>query len=50
MTTEMTLRSMPRKFGGPLSWGICRQDVRNRLPHGDLVVFFSFRKFKETGD
>lgn len=39
-----------RKFGGQPSWGICRQDVRNRLRRGDLVVFFSFRKFKETGD
>ncbi|MBZ5694715.1 MAG: hypothetical protein LAN36_05075 [Acidobacteriia bacterium] len=39
-----------RKFRGQLSWGICRQDVRNRLRPGDIVVFFSFRKFKETGD
>lgn len=39
-----------RKFGGQLSWGICRQDVRNRLRPGDIVVFFSFRRFKETGD
>lgn len=39
-----------RKFGGQLSWGICRQDVRNTLRPGDIVVFFSFRKFKETGD
>lgn len=39
-----------RKFGGQLSWGICRQDVRNRLRCGDIVVFFSFRKFKGTGD
>jgi hypothetical protein len=39
-----------RKFGGQLSWGICRQDVRNRLRRGDIVVFFSFRNFKETGD
>lgn len=39
-----------RKFGGHLSWGICRQDVRNRLRRGDIVAFFSFRKFKETGD
>ena len=38
-----------RKFGGQLSWGICRQDVRNKLCPGDIVVFFSFRKFKETG-
>jgi hypothetical protein len=39
-----------RKFAGQLSWGICRQDVRNRLCPGDVVVFFSFRKFSETGD
>lgn len=39
-----------RKFGGQLSWGICRQDVRNRLRPGDIVVFFSFRKFEGTGD
>jgi hypothetical protein len=39
-----------RKFGGQLSWGICRQDVRNRLRCGDIVVFFSFRKFRESGD
>ena len=39
-----------RKFGGQVSWGICRQDVRNRLRRGDIVVFFSFRKFKDTGD
>jgi len=39
-----------RKFGGQISWGICRQDVRNKLRPGDMVVFFSFRKFKETGD
>src|SRR5579862_7511736 len=38
------------RFGGQLSWGICRQDVRNRLDSGDMVVFFSFRKFKRTGD
>ncbi len=38
-----------RKFGGQLSWGICRQDVRNCLRPGDIVVFFSFRKFKEAG-
>jgi hypothetical protein len=38
------------KFGGQLSWGVCRQDVRNRLSSGDIVVFFSFRKFAERGD
>lgn len=39
-----------RTLGGQLSWGICRQDVRNGLLTGDSVVFFSFRKFKTTGD
>jgi len=39
-----------KTFGGQLSWGVCRQDVRNRLSPGDIVVFFSFRKFDETGD
>jgi hypothetical protein len=39
-----------RKFGSQVSWGICRQDVRNRLRPGDIVVFFSFHKFDETGD
>ena len=39
-----------REFGGQLSWGVCRQDVRNNLRRGDIVVFFSFRRFKETGD
>lgn len=39
-----------RKFRGQLSWGICRQDVRNGLRPGDIVVFFSFKKFKDTGD
>lgn len=39
-----------RKFGGQLSWGVCRQDVRNNLRSDDVVVFFSFRKFEETGD
>lgn len=39
-----------RKFGGQLSWGVCRQDVRNRLSTGDVVVFFSYLKFEDTGD
>ena len=33
-----------RYFGGQLTWGICRQQIRNRLAPGDVVVFFSFRK------
>lgn len=39
-----------KKFKCQLSWGICRQDVRNSLRPGDIVVFFSFRKFEDTGD
>jgi hypothetical protein len=27
--------------GGVLSWGVCRQDVRNKLNRGDLVLFFA---------
>jgi len=39
-----------RKFHGQLSWGICRQDVRNRLSSDDVVVFFSCHKHKKTED
>lgn len=39
-----------RKFGGQLSWGVCRQDVRNPIRTGDIVVFFSYLKFEDTGD
>src|ERR1700733_1304206 len=39
-----------RRFGGRLTWGICRQDVRNQLSPNDIVVFFSFRRVEETGD
>src|SRR4029077_18124469 len=38
------------KFGGQLSWGVCRQDVRNKLCPDDILGFFSFRKFVDTGD
>ncbi len=27
--------------GGPLTWGVCRQDVRNAILPGDIVVFFA---------
>ncbi len=27
--------------GGPVTWGVCRADVRNELEVGDLVVFFA---------
>ena len=32
-----------RYFRGQLTWGICRQHIRNRIQTGDIVVFFSFR-------
>ena len=27
---------------GPLTWGVCRQDIRNSIKVGSIVVFFSF--------
>lgn len=30
------------KQGGPLTWGICRQEVRHSIPVGSIVAFFSF--------
>lgn len=37
-------------MGGPLTWGVCRQDARNQLNESDVVVFFSYLKFEDTGD
>src|SRR5581483_156914 len=31
-----------RQCGGRLTWGVCRQDLRNRIREGSIVVFFSF--------
>lgn len=28
--------------GGPLTWGVCRQQVRNSIEIGGIVVFFSY--------
>ena len=28
--------------GGLLTWGVCRQEVRNSIPKGSVAVFFSF--------
>ncbi len=28
--------------GGLLTWGVCRQDVRNAIKRGSIVVFFSY--------
>jgi len=39
-----------RKHGGNLTWGVCRQQVRNRLEAGDVVVFFSFREIEDGGE
>lgn len=30
------------RHGGPLTWGVCRQDLRNAIPAGSIVAFFSF--------
>ena len=38
-----------KEFEGPLSWGVCRQDVRNRLRSGDMLVFFSYLKCADNG-
>lgn len=36
-----------RRSGFNLTWGICRQQVRNRLQPGGIVVFFSVRRRSE---
>ena len=28
--------------GGPLTWGVCRADLRNKISKSSIVVFFSF--------
>jgi hypothetical protein len=35
---------MSRRRGGPLTWGVCRQDVRTAIRAGSIVVFFSYSK------
>src|SRR4051812_4357772 len=30
-----------RRLSGPLTWGVCRPDVRNALRVGDGVVYFA---------
>jgi hypothetical protein len=34
------------KFGGPVSWGVCRRDVRRIAQPGDVVLFFSIQAEK----
>jgi hypothetical protein len=33
-------------YGGPLSWGVCRGDVRNAIQPSDIVLFFSFQELE----
>jgi hypothetical protein len=33
-----------RRYGGPLTWGVCRPDVRSTIQTGSIVVFL-----KKTG-
>ncbi|MGB8259025.1 MAG: hypothetical protein WCE75_01680 [Terracidiphilus sp.] len=35
--------------GGPLTWGVCRQDLRNAIEKDSIVVFFSFTS-RPNGD
>lgn len=36
------------RHGGRLTWGICRQQVRNKIQRGDIVVFFAFTRNRPT--
>lgn len=31
-----------RHLGGPVTWGVCRADVRRTISQGDWMIFFSF--------
>ena len=31
----------------PLTWGVCRQNVRNAIQEGDIVAFISFTKIRD---
>lgn len=33
--------------GGFLTWGVCRQEVRNSIPVGSVVAFFSFTSLRD---
>lgn len=37
------------KISGPVTWGVCRQDVRNQLQVGDGVMFFALHYDRERG-
>ena len=38
-----------RNHKGPLTWGVCRQNVRTKLKDDDIVVFISFTKALSGG-
>lgn len=40
------------KYAGSVTWGVCRQDVRNHLSPGDLVIFFAvkFNPLRDAAD
>ena len=33
-----------RQYDGPLTWGVCRRDVRTVIQPGSIVVFFSYTR------
>jgi hypothetical protein len=33
-------------YGTPLTWGVTRGDIRNRIEEGDVALFFSFSKLE----
>jgi hypothetical protein len=35
------------KFGGRLSWGVCRPDLRNKITPGDVVVFVAADRLRD---
>lgn len=39
-----------KHLNGPVSWGVCRTDVRNRVKRGDWVVFFARESTGEADD
>jgi hypothetical protein len=36
------------RHGGPLTWGVCRTDVRSSTHRGDIIVFISFTQIPIT--
>jgi hypothetical protein len=38
-----------RHHDGPVTWGVCRADVRSAIQRGDWIVFFSLQQDKGVG-